>query len=475
MHDLNLKRYKKFEQLFETLGAEISLSSSEKARMEGVVREYISFKPARISKPLHRRFMKELMIAAFIFRRRLAPAALIIALFTGAGVSYAAEGALPGDALYPIKVSVNEEVRGAFAVSPETRAKWQTRRVERRLEEAIALAASGRITSEAGAMLARNLDVQATEAAYTISELEQKEPDQALAAGSDFDATLTAHGDILDELGNVVEGIRAEVRSLASLARGKILVSVVASPESPKPVEDRRLENDDGADVSGEAGISLLQVEVPSSASATAETASLRASVSSSGSTLTVRSVDRLAASAEESIRTARGLLTKAERSNLRGGLGVEGISRFRIELAAIEEEYEAGVRLAEAHDLDGAHLSLRRAIDQIHRLLVAIKTSASLHIDISVHEGEKSGGRNGDATPATRPSSDGGEETMILPAPFSGGGTEATVDTGSGEAKAEAKTLVGSQGEADISGGGSDSAGSIGSTSNIKIDFRIR
>lgn len=470
----NHQKHRRFERLFEALGAEVLLSSSEKARMEGVVREYISFKPARVSKPLHSRLMnltKEMTIAAFIFRRRLAPAILILALFAGAGVSYAAEGALPGDALYPVKVSVNEEVRGAFAVSLEARVGWQTRRVERRLEEAVALAASGHITPEASAALARNLDIQATEAAYAISELEQKEPDEALAAGSNFDATLIAHGDILDELGRAVEGVRAEVRSLAAIARGKVLTFAVTFPE------DDRSQEGNGADASGEAGISLqLQVEAPSQANATKE--GLRASVSSSGPTLTLRSVDRLAASAKGSIRTARELLTKAERSNFRGALGGEGISRFRIELAALEEEYEAGVRFAQANDLDGAYRSLRRAIDRVHRLLVAIKTSTSLNIDISVQGGGKNAREDGDAaTPATRPPSDEGEEAMILifPAPFNGGGAEPAVDAGNGGADAGAKAPVGSQREADISGGGSDSADPIGSTSNIKIDFRIR
>ena len=64
------------------------------------------------------------------------PIILILALmFGGGGISYAAEGAVPGDALYPIKVSVNEEVRDLVAFSPEAKADWETRRLERRLAE----------------------------------------------------------------------------------------------------------------------------------------------------------------------------------------------------------------------------------------------------------------------------------------------------------------------------------------------------
>src|SRR3989344_3616455 len=54
-------------------------------------------------------------------------ASLVIALMLGGGVSFAAEGSLPGDALYPVKVSVNEEVRGAITVGAEAKAEWEAR------------------------------------------------------------------------------------------------------------------------------------------------------------------------------------------------------------------------------------------------------------------------------------------------------------------------------------------------------------
>ena len=53
-----------------------------------------------------------------------------------------AEDALPGDTLYPIKVRINEEVRGALSSSPYAKIEWETERMERRLAETQVLARS---------------------------------------------------------------------------------------------------------------------------------------------------------------------------------------------------------------------------------------------------------------------------------------------------------------------------------------------
>lgn len=68
------------------------------------------------------------------FRYAMVPA-LIAVLFIGGGVSYAAEGTIPGDALYPVKTNINEKVAGFFALSPESKADWQGKLALRRLAE----------------------------------------------------------------------------------------------------------------------------------------------------------------------------------------------------------------------------------------------------------------------------------------------------------------------------------------------------
>ena len=67
--------------------------------------------------------------------KRVTAGIVILGLLLGGSVSFAAENALPGDALFPIKVNVNEKIRGAVAVTSKAKSEWDVRLVERRIEE----------------------------------------------------------------------------------------------------------------------------------------------------------------------------------------------------------------------------------------------------------------------------------------------------------------------------------------------------
>lgn len=54
----------------------------------------------------------------------------------GGGMVYAAEGALPGDLLYPVKTRVTEPFVSVLSLTDEKRAEWNVRTIERRLDEA---------------------------------------------------------------------------------------------------------------------------------------------------------------------------------------------------------------------------------------------------------------------------------------------------------------------------------------------------
>jgi hypothetical protein len=73
---------------------------------------------------------------------------IVITIFAGTGVSFAAEDALPGDTLYAIKVNINEEVRDVFAVHPENKARWSMEKARRRLLEAEVLAERNELDEE---------------------------------------------------------------------------------------------------------------------------------------------------------------------------------------------------------------------------------------------------------------------------------------------------------------------------------------
>ena len=111
------------------------LSESERARMREALLMHI-----RGLRPTYKefRFVRWFVSAP----RRFAYVAVAMLIFVGGGLSYAAEGALPGNPLYSLKVNVNEPVRGALAFSPEAKVDVEAQIVERRLAEVSSLSSS---------------------------------------------------------------------------------------------------------------------------------------------------------------------------------------------------------------------------------------------------------------------------------------------------------------------------------------------
>ena len=135
------------------------------------------------------------------FQRMSAFVALIAVAVGGmGGVSFAAEDALPGDAMYAVKVHVNEELRSLAAITPAAKAAVATSRVERRLMEAEVLAARGELNEVAAADLSTRFSASAEEASSHIDTLTEKNLDDAATASTEFESVLAAHGRILDNI-----------------------------------------------------------------------------------------------------------------------------------------------------------------------------------------------------------------------------------------------------------------------------------
>src|SRR3989344_3980955 len=143
-----------------------------------------------------------------VFSRRHAwmsgAAIFLIILATGGGLVSAAEGSLPGDLLYPVKVSVTEPVRDAFAKAPEAKAEWQVRKAARRMQEAETLASAGKLDQAAEAQLGDLLDDHTAVLAVSLEQVrEQAKPgseDRADDIIISFQADMNAHAQVLDTL-----------------------------------------------------------------------------------------------------------------------------------------------------------------------------------------------------------------------------------------------------------------------------------
>lgn len=199
---------------------QFELSSDEKQRTRWTLREYARMKPIRTSRA---RMQVQSSSHWFAFRIRPMPtmAAVMIVVLTS-GTAFAAENALPGDVLYNIKVSVNEPVLGAFAVSTEAKASWAIERAERRIEEAASLALSGTLDAKTGEELTARLEEHVTEAENEQAELEKSDMLAAARVGTNLRVALLAHADILAD-------VRADVEDDDNRARIDAVIEHVSS------------------------------------------------------------------------------------------------------------------------------------------------------------------------------------------------------------------------------------------------------
>jgi hypothetical protein len=93
------------------------------------------------------------------YRRKIVAIAVIAAfIFTSGGTSFVAASALPGDALYSIKVNFNEEIQSIAAVSANAKVKVEVKRTEKRLQEAETLSKSGKLNAETQAIIENNIE-----------------------------------------------------------------------------------------------------------------------------------------------------------------------------------------------------------------------------------------------------------------------------------------------------------------------------
>ena len=152
-----------------------------------------------------------------------AVAAGLCLVAAGGTVSYAAEGSLPGDPLYPVKLYVNEPVLVALSLSSEAKAEAHERLVQRRLREIeIVIIQKGESAEEAldndvRENLAYHLDI----AHKTIAGIAEESPEVAAAESARFEAVLEAHTGVLTNL----------QMSGASSSKGEFLMEVIAAVE----------------------------------------------------------------------------------------------------------------------------------------------------------------------------------------------------------------------------------------------------
>ena len=133
----------------------ISLSKEEKSSIRNILISYSKKSPYYSERTSYGRLFNFAFVAN---RKVLISAFVILLLILGTGTSYAAEGSLPGDMLYSIKVNVNEKIASLKAITPEAKAKFNTKIIKKRLEEADKLASGGKLNESTKDKIVKGLE-----------------------------------------------------------------------------------------------------------------------------------------------------------------------------------------------------------------------------------------------------------------------------------------------------------------------------
>lgn len=151
-----------------------------------------------------------------------------------------AENAVPGDALYKIKVGFNEEVRSTLSFSPYQKVEWETERLERRVAEARLLASEGKLTPEVEAVVAEAVREHSQAAKKGIQTISETDSEEGTIAKLAFTSALDVQSEVLErEKASTSDRVGHSVSAIAT-AVGEERASTAAEA-SNEPVSQEKL------------------------------------------------------------------------------------------------------------------------------------------------------------------------------------------------------------------------------------------
>ncbi len=158
----------------------ISLTSEEKNAIRGRVADFASSNLISIKSinNMENNFGTNIPTSSSFawssFIYKIAVPALLLLVVVGGGTSYLAEKSLPGDALYPVKLNVNEKMQSVLAFNEKDSAMVDLNQAVRRLTEAETLALSGKLTAEQDSEIKTNFSKEVESFNSQVSKIESK-------------------------------------------------------------------------------------------------------------------------------------------------------------------------------------------------------------------------------------------------------------------------------------------------------------
>lgn len=195
---------KRFSEQLHKKSLTVSLRASERADLRARVQSYMEYHPVVHGAPQmlskrERAILTEPFRTVSFSPWQLVRYAGALACVVMVAVSYTAEETVPGDALYPVKVRFNEEVRATLSFTPYQKITWETERLSRRIAEARVLADEGRLTNEVEVGVVEAVRTHGENARREIAELTQTDRDEAALASLHLATTLDVQSVALRE------------------------------------------------------------------------------------------------------------------------------------------------------------------------------------------------------------------------------------------------------------------------------------
>lgn len=245
-----MKSHPIFEELITKAGRQIELSTAEREKMRFVLREYAAFRPRRAAQTFPGYWAAITERIGYLGRRvpAFALGALALMLVSG-GVAAAAEGTLPGDLLYPIKVAILEPARTSLTFSAAAKASWQRTLAERRLSEAATLAKQGALSPNIEQVLLAGFERSAGEADASLRGSGHIASTTDIST-ADFAARLSAYESIFREIGAADERSATGALESAIHARLERSASTTAAIEEDANVTHLKKAADEALDAS---------------------------------------------------------------------------------------------------------------------------------------------------------------------------------------------------------------------------------
>jgi len=155
--------------------------------------------------------------------------ALVLIVAGGTQASLAAEDAIPGDVLYPIKIALSEPLALTLAISSEQKAELSARFASRRVTEATQLSSEGRLDEKTADELATRFDTHVDALAKET---------QSLEANGDIAVSLAVRTDLEQKVSAQAEGLAVTTGAPAS---DTVVMKMAVANDAPEDTFSARI------------------------------------------------------------------------------------------------------------------------------------------------------------------------------------------------------------------------------------------